>query len=181
MGYCIKASLLKSPERFPQNFGRSNALVVWTASTCPLIPMSSSPFTDLRGIVLSARITIDITVTFIVVFFFFLQFPRKILEFLSLFIFFKFYTNRIIWQFLFFIFLTITKSAPLAKIRWFVCISKSQRIFVLFILLDCICVVHISLVQMTKFQFLAQYAGDHIFCQDISSFMYLLHQLAAFI
>ena len=41
-----------------------SSAVVWMVSACPLISKFSSPFTNLLGIVPSARITIGITVTF---------------------------------------------------------------------------------------------------------------------
>ena len=50
----------------------------------------------------------------------------------------------------------------LAEIRWSVCILKSYSIFLRVILKDGFRVVHILLVRMVKFKFLAQFPVDHI-------------------
>ena len=65
------------------------------------------------------------------------------------------------FSFFFFFFLTIIRSGRLAEIRWSVCISKSQ-INVCLILLEGFRVIHIPLVRMVKFKFLAQFPVDHL-------------------
>ena len=106
-----------------------NNIVVLRVSICPLISMSSSPLTNLLGIVPSASIIIGITTTSIFHSCFFCSLVRS--RYLSLF---SLYSNFTLWytwkakstirQVLFFI---ITRSGRLAEIMWSACISKSQR------------------------------------------------------
>ena len=88
-------------------------------------------------------------------------------------------TRPTVWQVLFFL-LTITRSGCLGRIWWSVWISKSQNL-VHFILQDGFWVVHIPLVQMVKFQFLAHFSVDHFpiqLCLVLYSFCTnLLHSL----
>ena len=109
--------------------------VVWVVSTRPLISNSSSSFTRSLRIVQSAPVTIDIMLTFMFhsvlsslakswnLYFFPLSLvvcrDGKV-HYLVVFLFFFF--------FFFFFLSTITWSGRLARIRWPVCISKSQRI-----------------------------------------------------
>ena len=108
-----------------------NNVVVWMVSTHPLISKSSSPFTNPLVSVLRAPITIDITVSFM-----FHSFSSSLARswYLSVFLLsfsFTLWSARMakstIQQVLFFL-LTITRSGRLAKIRWSICISRSQRI-----------------------------------------------------
>ena len=105
-----------------------NNAVVWMVSVCPLIFMSSSPFTNLLGIVPSVPITIGIIVT-LMFHSFFSSLARS--RYLSLY-FLLILIFGLLWQqsplfSRFFFWLTITRSSHLAEIRWSVCISKSQR------------------------------------------------------
>ena len=114
--------------------------VVWTNSTHPPTSKSSSPFSNSLVTVPNAPITIGIIVTFIFHSFFnslassrYLSFfshsfsfilwsagtaKSTILQVLSLFFFFFFF---------FLLLLIIIKSGLLAEIKWFVCMSKSNR------------------------------------------------------
>ena len=105
--------------------------VVWVVSNHLLISKFSSPFTKPLVILLSAPITIGITVTFM-----FHSFFSSLVRSTYLFLF-SFAFSFTLWsprttkssirQVLFFL-LTITWSGCLAKTGWSVCISKSQRI-----------------------------------------------------
>ena len=118
-------SVSKSPQVFRTLLSiladLSNA-VVWMASTCPLISMSSSPFTN--------PINIGITVTFI-----FHSFFSSIARFTFSSLFSPSF-NFTLWSAgttkstirqVFLYLLTITKFGRLAEIRWSVCASKSQK------------------------------------------------------
>ena len=78
-----------------------------------------------------------------------------------------------IQQVLYFL-LTITRSGCLAKIRGFVCISKSQ-ISLCLIFLDGFWVVHILLVHMVKFRLLAQFPVNYFLYSVMSSLILFLH------
>ena len=103
-------------------------------STQPLISKSSSPCINPFVTVLSVPITIGITVIFMLHSFF--QFPIKV-QVLIPFSFFQFYSvvswnskvynPPILFLLLLLLLLIIIRSCRLAKIRWSVCISKSQR------------------------------------------------------
>ena len=109
-----------------------NNAVVWVVSLRLLISKSSSPCTNLLVTIPRAPITIGITVTFMLRSFFSSPARFRYLSFFSLFFSFTQWSagmaKSIIWQVLFFL-LTITRLGCLAKIRWSVCISESQRIF----------------------------------------------------
>ena len=74
---------------------------------------------------------------------------------------------------LLYLLLTITRSGRLAKIRWFDCISKSQRVLVCIIFLDGFWVVHIRFDLMVKF--LAQFSVDHFDHPIVSCLILFLH------
>ena len=109
-------------------------------STCPLIFKYSSPFTKSTRSILSAPITIGITI-------------------ISLFAFFQFYCGlpgrkkSTIQQVRFFK-LTITKFGRLAEIGD-LCLSQNPREL-------CAFVEHIPFVRMVNFNFLAQFSADHL-------------------
>ena len=67
-----------------------NSVVLWMASTCPLISKSSSPFNNPLVTLPKAPITTGIIVTFI--FHSFFQFPSKMRVLIPLFTFFQFYS-----------------------------------------------------------------------------------------
>ena len=102
------------------------------ASTYPLISTSSIPFTNSLVIAPSAIITIGITIPFM--FHSFFLFSSKVYVLISLFTFFQFYPVVCLdgkvhyWQGLFSCWLSLG-FVDLAKIRWSICISKSQRTF----------------------------------------------------
>ena len=102
-------------------------VVVWTISTRPVISESPSPCTIRFVTVPRAPITIGTIVTFMFHSFFNL---KARLRYLSLFSFsfnFTLWTAKFtIWQVLSFL-LIVIKSGRLVGIRWFVCISRSQR------------------------------------------------------
>ena len=110
-----------------------NNVVVWTVSTRPVISKSSSLFTNPLVTVQRAPITISITVTFM--FYIFFQFSSKVQVLMLLFAFFQFYfvesldskVHNSASSLISFILLSIIRFCCLAEIRWFVCISKSQR------------------------------------------------------
>ena len=104
-----------------------NNVVVWMVSSCPLISKSSSPFTNPLEIVPSAQTTIDIIITFM---------------------FHSFFSSHSLWRYLFLfspsfnftLWFAGTASQLFArfpfifffffdyhKIRWSVCMVKSQR------------------------------------------------------
>ena len=64
-----------------------------------------------------------------------------------------------IWQALFFFLLTLTRSGRLAKIRWSICISKSQWIlwFSFFRMDSGLCIYYLAL--WSKFNFLHSFQG----------------------
>ena len=100
--------------------------VIWMVSTRPFISMFSYPGTNPFMTVTSAPIAIGIIVTFM-----FHSFSCCLTR--SLFAFFQFYPDfdrngKVDYSgYSIFVFLTITSSRLLAKIRWSVCISKSLR------------------------------------------------------
>ena len=108
-----------------------NNAVIWMVFTHVIIFKSSTPFTNRLVTVPSALITISITITFMF-HSFFSTLARS--RYLSLFLSLRSArtTKSTIW--LVFL-LTISRSGHLAKIRWFICISKSQRILSLLLLL----------------------------------------------
>ena len=117
-----------------------NNAVVWMVSTCSLIFKSFSPFTNPLGIVPSAPTTIGITVTLMLHSCCFFQFSSEVYIFISLFAFFYF-PSFVCWdgsllfgKFSFWLLLTITRSGRLAEIRWSSCLSKSQRIIIIIII-----------------------------------------------
>ena len=139
--------------------------VVWVISTRPLISQSSCPFTNPLVTLPRAPITIDIIITFMFLTFF--KFPNKVQVFIFLFSDSFNFPRRstgtamsTILQILLFL-LIVSRSGCLVEIRWFVCISKSQR-SMSFILQDSFWVVHITFVRMVKFKFLAQFLLDHV-------------------
>ena len=106
-----------------------NKIVVWMVSTCPLISKSSSPFINPSVTVLRAPIPIGITVTFMFHLFFNSLARSRYLSFFSFSFNFSLCFARTVYNFascLFFLF-SIIRSGHLAKIRWSVCMSKSQR------------------------------------------------------
>ena len=115
-----------------------NNVGVLRVSTCSLISMFSSPFTNPLVTVLSTPIIVCITVIFMfnsLFFVLFFQFSRKVLVLISLFAFLQFYLvvslNRKVYysaDSLFLLLLIITRSCRLAEITWSICISKFQRI-----------------------------------------------------
>ena len=112
-----------------QYSGRFNDVGLCIVPTCPLFPKSSSPLTNLLGIVPSAPITIGISATFLFLWFF-SSLART--TYLSLFSF-TFTFTVVCWYSKVYysancLFLLINpRSGRVADIRWSVCISKSQR------------------------------------------------------
>ena len=102
------------------------------------------------------------------------QFSGKVLVLISLFTFFQFY------QFVGSFFFTITRSGRLAKIRWSVCIPKSQRGLCVSFFYDGFWVVLIPFVRMVKFKLLAQFLEDHLLIRVVSRFILFLRYFPAF-
>ena len=128
-GVQVTASLLRSPGLYSIFWPVS---VVWIVSIRPPISNSSSPLTKPLGTVPSMPIIISITVPLIFHSLFFLVFRQDPSSCLSFhFLWFALYgllgqQNPPYSKFSFF--LIITRSGFLTGIRWFVCISKCQRI-----------------------------------------------------
>ena len=107
-----------------------NNAVIWMVSTRPLILKSPSPYINPLVTVPRAPITISIIVTLI----FHIFFQFQINEFILLFPFCYFYSvvsrncnvHNSASSLFFFLLLIIIRSGRLAKIRWTVCMSKSQ-------------------------------------------------------
>ena len=106
-----------------------NNAVTWMVSVRPLISKFPSPFTNSLGIVPSAPITINITITFM---FHSLFSSQARSRYSSLFLLLILLSGPLGWQSLLFgsfsfFWSTITRFGCLAEIMWSVCISKSQR------------------------------------------------------
>ena len=135
--------------------------VVWIFSTCPQVSKSFRPFDKLIWIVPSAWITIAITTTFM-----FHRFIGSLGKSAYLFLFslsFNFILVR--WDDK-----VLYSASSLFSSSWqsldVVVWPKSFDIlenFVLLILQNRFLVVHIPLVRIVKFQFLAQFPVDHLF------------------
>ena len=142
---------------------------------------SSRPFNNPLVTVPKAPIKIRIIVT-LVFHSFFNSLARS--RYLSLFSqFFQFYSvvsrdSKVdnFSDFLFFL-LIIIRSSHLAEIRWSVCMSKSHRS--LCVSFSRFWVVHIPIVGMVKFKFLAHFPMNHLAQPVVSSFILLLCQFAA--
>ena len=110
-----------------------NNAVVWLVSTRPPTSKSASFFNSPLVTVPNAPITISVIVTFM--FHSFFQFPCKVEVLILLFTFFQFY-SVVSWDskvdnFASSLFLLITvRSGLLVEIRWSVCTSKSQSLYV---------------------------------------------------
>ena len=127
-GFHRSLSDIKSSQLFRILLRILAGFVVWMVSTRFLIFKSSSPWSNLSVTVPRGPVTIGITVPFV-----FHSFASSLTRsrYWSLFTFLQFlysartpnYTIRQVLLSL----LTITRSGRLAKIRWSVCISKSQR------------------------------------------------------
>ena len=157
------------PDSF-QNSGRSQQCFILDGLYLSSYFQVSCLFTNPLEIVTCAPITCGITVTFM-----FNNFYSSLARstYLS---FFSPSFNFILWstglekstiqQVLFFL-LNITWSGRLTKIRWSVCISKSQRSF-------CVWFVHITLLRMITFKFLVQFPVVHLSYLVMSSVIFLL-------
>ena len=116
-----------------------NSAVVWMVSTHSLISKSSSLFTTPLVTVPRPPVIIGTTVTFMFHSLSFFPFPSKVQVLILLFAFFQFYSmvnrdskgHNSASSLVFFVFFwgggVIIRSGRLAKFRWSVCISKSQR------------------------------------------------------
>ena len=122
--------------------GLSN-VIVWMASTRPVISKSSSPFTNPLVNVPRVPFTIGITVIFMFLSCCFFQYPWKVQVLILLFAFFQLYSvicrdstfNNSASSFfllLFLLLLIIIRSGRLAEIKGAVCISKLIIIVVVF-------------------------------------------------
>ena len=160
--------------------------VAWMASACPLIANSSSPFTSRLGMVPSAPITIGMTVNFMFhCFFLVLQQCLTIYLFFAFFWFYSevFRNGEVHYSADYFFLLTITRSGRFAEIRWYVCISKSQRRFCVSFYRTDSGLVHTPFVLMVKFKLLAQFHIQsclilHSFCANL---LHLLIKWAIFL
>ena len=135
-----------------------NNAAVWMVSTCLLISKTFSPFTNSLGIVPSAPITTDITITFMC---HSSLLSSKILVRNSLFAFIQYYSvvcrygkvHNLAGSLFFFI--IITRSSPLTKILWFHLYFKIPLNFVRLILLEIFCVEHMPFLCMFQFKLFA--------------------------
>ena len=164
-----------------------NNVVIWIVSTRPFISKCSGPSTNPLVTVPKAPFTISISVTFMVNVFFSVptQGLGSFLSFRFLSILLAGHPGRQSQQigklfFFFFCLLTIIRSRRLAKIKWSVCISKSQSSlcvsfsrtdsgFVRLILQDGFWVV-----RMVKFKLLAQFPVGHLLHPVVSSLILFL-------
>ena len=143
-------------------------------STRPPISKPFCPISNPLVTVLSASVTISITVTFMFHSFFSSLARARYLSLFSFsfnftpvvcrdgklhysagsFFYFLFFIFYFIYFIFFFILLTIIKCGRLAEIRWSVYVWKSQRICMCLILPDAIRVGQILFIRTVKFQFL---------------------------
>ena len=156
-----------------------NHAVIWTVSTRPVFSKSSSPCTNPLVTVPRAPITI---VTFMFQFF---QFPSKVQVLIPFFAVFQFFSvfrrDSKVHNFassLFFVdYHKVWSSGRDLVIRLYVKIAEE---FVRVILQDRFSVVHIPLVRMIKFKFLAQFPVDHLAHSVVVSFIPFLFSFVAF-
>ena len=138
-----------------------NNVAVWMVSTYPLISKSSSPFTNHSGIVPSTQISIGITFTFMVIVYFSYLTRSRYLSLFSL------SFNLILWStgrfafFFFYFFLTILGLVVWQRLGDLFVFKIPER-FVHLILQNRFWVVHIPLIHMVRFQFLAQFPVDNL-------------------
>ena len=160
-------------------------------STRPLISKFFRPCTNPLVTVPTALVKISVTITFM-----FHSFYSSIARsrYLSLFRFLsvlfcgqqerknpllRWFSFFLLFFFFFFFFFTLTRSSPLAEIKWSICISKLQKIRAPHFL-DWFWVVHIPFVHMIKFKLLAQFPIDDLSHPVVSSLILFLRKLTAF-
>ena len=157
-----------------------NNTIIWIVSIRLLIPKSPSLFSKSSGDVSSAPVTIGMTVTFM--FHGINSLARSMYLFFFFFFFFHFVVHldrKVNYTAGSFSSLIITRYGLLARIRWSVCIWKSQIFFLQLLSQDGFRFVHLLLVSKVKFHFLAQFR-ESPFHPVMSSLILLLSYVATF-